>query len=392
MAGKNDGRRVSKHWNYNPKVNITEFNKNEITKDNLVNEILLITDKDVTSSLVMNLFGSFGGHALCHHYDTFEIPVGGYKFKKGEKYVSNKEPITTTFGIWIFNVFFFRDIDLADIMGGYLNVNINKKVLEKQILGKLSYALIEDKINTEQLKVFLDRTQFIMPFETILSPSHTEKILSCTKEINKLKDKLFKENKAALEVGDESSAAVAEDIENQLKEFAMEYLKDDPSLDPYLSGAGGNIDNNFKNMYIMKGAIRNPDPTAKKEYEIAKSSFIDGISKDEYSLLARSLSGGNQQKGVIGREIESDQDFLIAVQPTRGLDVGSIEYIHKRLVEQRDLGKAVLLVSLELDEVLNVSDRIAVVNNGELIGIVNANETNENEVGLMMAGVKKEEA
>ena len=69
-----------------------------------------------------------------------------------------------------------------------------------------------------------------------------------------------------------------------------------------------------------------------------------------------------------------------------------IEYIHKRLVEQRDLGKAVLLVSLELDEVLNVSDRIAVVNNGELVGIVNANETNENEVGLMMAGVKKEEA
>ena len=108
--------------------------------------------------------------------------------------------------------------------------------------------------------------------------------------------------------------------------------------------------------------------------------------------IARSLSGGNQQKGVIGREIESNPDFLIAVQPTRGLDVGSIEYIHKRLVEQRDLGKAVLLVSLELDEVLNVSDRIAVVNNGELVGIVNASETNENEVGLMMAGIKKEEA
>lgn len=108
--------------------------------------------------------------------------------------------------------------------------------------------------------------------------------------------------------------------------------------------------------------------------------------------LARTLSGGNQQKGVIGREIESNPDLLIAVQPTRGLDVGSIEYIHKRLVEQRDSGKAVLLVSLELDEVLNVSDRIAVVNNGELVGIVNASETDENEVGLMMTGIKKEEA
>ena len=83
--------------------------------------------------------------------------------------------------------------------------------------------------------------------------------------------------------------------------------------------------------------------------------------------------------------------MLIAVQPTRGLDVGSIEYIHKRLVEQRDNGKAVLLVSLELDEILNVSDRIAIVNNGELVGIVNASKTDENEVGLMMAGIKRGE-
>lgn len=103
---------------------------------------------------------------------------------------------------------------------------------------------------------------------------------------------------------------------------------------------------------------------------------------------ARTLSGGNQQKAIIGREIELNPDLLIAVQPTRGLDVGSIEYIHKRLVEQRDKGKAVLLVSLELDEVLNLSDRIAVVNGGELIGIVNTKETDENEIGLMMAGVK----
>jgi simple sugar transport system ATP-binding protein len=88
--------------------------------------------------------------------------------------------------------------------------------------------------------------------------------------------------------------------------------------------------------------------------------------------------------------MELDPDLLIAVQPTRGLDVGSIEYIHKRLIEHRDKGKAVLLVSLELDEVLQLSDRIAIVNNGELIGTVIASETNENEVGLMMAGVSKE--
>jgi len=103
----------------------------------------------------------------------------------------------------------------------------------------------------------------------------------------------------------------------------------------------------------------------------------------------RSLSGGNQQKAIVGREIFRDVDLLIAVQPTRGLDVGAIEYIHKRLIEQRNNGKAVLLVSLELDEVLDISDRIAVINSGELVGIVQANQTNENEVGLMMAGVKE---
>jgi len=105
--------------------------------------------------------------------------------------------------------------------------------------------------------------------------------------------------------------------------------------------------------------------------------------------VARSLSGGNQQKAIVGRELAQNPELLIAVQPTRGLDVGAIEYIHKRLVEQRDKGKAVLLVSLELDEILSVSDRIAVINNGELVGIVQADETDENEIGLMMAGVKR---
>jgi general nucleoside transport system ATP-binding protein len=116
------------------------------------------------------------------------------------------------------------------------------------------------------------------------------------------------------------------------------------------------------------------------------------VRAGEKSLsIARALSGGNQQKAIVGREIELNPDLLIAVQPTRGLDVGSIEYIHKRLVEQRDQGKGVLLVSLELDEILNVSDRIAIVNHGELIGEVIASETNENEVGLMMTGIRKGE-
>ena len=103
-------------------------------------------------------------------------------------------------------------------------------------------------------------------------------------------------------------------------------------------------------------------------------------------LKARSLSGGNQQKVIIAREITNDPDLLIAAQPTRGLDVGAIEFVHRFLVDQRDKNKAVLLVSFELDEVMSVSDDIAVIYEGKIVGKVNSKETNENELGLMMAG------
>ncbi|VYU01149.1 ATP-binding cassette domain-containing protein [Clostridium tertium] len=146
----------------------------------------------------------------------------------------------------------------------------------------------------------------------------------------------------------------------------------------------------YKNKPFSKNGLINRKEVEKYANDIIET--FDVRSGEGGKSMARSLSGGNQQKGIIGREIQSNPDLLIAVQPTRGLDVGSIEYIHKRLVEQRDNGKAVLLVSLELDEVLNVSDRIAVVNNGELVGIVNASETDENEVGLMMAGIKRGES
>ena len=146
----------------------------------------------------------------------------------------------------------------------------------------------------------------------------------------------------------------------------------------------------YKNTPFSKNGLINREEVEKYSNHIIET--FDVRSGEGGKSIARSLSGGNQQKGIIGREILSNPDLLIAVQPTRGLDVGSIEYIHKRLVEQRDNGKAVLLVSLELDEVLNVSDRIAIVNNGELVGIVNASETDENEVGLMMAGIKRGES
>ena len=105
----------------------------------------------------------------------------------------------------------------------------------------------------------------------------------------------------------------------------------------------------------------------------------------------RAMSGGNQQKAIIAREIDKDPDLLIAVQPTRGLDVGAIEYSHKQLVAQRDAGKAVLLVSLELDEVMDVPDRILVMYEGEIVGELDPKKTTQEELGLYMAGAKRDE-
>ena len=107
--------------------------------------------------------------------------------------------------------------------------------------------------------------------------------------------------------------------------------------------------------------------------------------------IARSMSGGNQQKAIVAREIDRDPELLIAVQPTRGLDIGAIEYIHKQLVAHRDEGKAVLLVSLELEEVMDVSDRILVMYEGEIVGELDPRTTTEEELGLYMAGAKRDE-
>ena len=106
---------------------------------------------------------------------------------------------------------------------------------------------------------------------------------------------------------------------------------------------------------------------------------------------ARSMSGGNQQKAIVAREIDRDMPLIVAVQPTRGLDVGAIEYIHRQLVAQRDAGKAVLLISLELDEVMNLSDRILVMYEGEIVGEFDPKSVTVDELGLYMAGAKRQE-
>lgn len=107
--------------------------------------------------------------------------------------------------------------------------------------------------------------------------------------------------------------------------------------------------------------------------------------------ITRSMSGGNQQKAIIARELDKEHNLLVAVQPTRGLDVGAIEFIHSQLVADRDAGKAILLVSLELDEVMNVSDRILVMYEGEIVGELDPKKVTVEELGLYMAGAKRDE-
>lgn len=152
-------------------------------------------------------------------------------------------------------------------------------------------------------------------------------------------------------------------------------LKDNAVLQTY-------YEQRFQNKGFIKfDAVRQYARKLVDKFDIRSGQGEDSI--------VRGMSGGNQQKLIVAREIDRNPEIIIAVQPTRGLDVGAIEYIHKQLIAQRDEGKAVLLVSLELDEVMNVSDRILVMYEGEIVGDLNPKETTVQELGLYMSGTKR---
>ena len=134
--------------------------------------------------------------------------------------------------------------------------------------------------------------------------------------------------------------------------------------------------------FLKRGPIRKYAEKIIEEYDVR--------SGQGPITIARSMSGGNQQKAIIGRELDKDPQLLVAVQPTRGLDVGAIESVHSQLIAHRDKGRAVLLVSLELEEVMNVSDRILVMYEGEIVGELDPKKTTSEELGLYMAGAKRE--
>ncbi|HEY4717506.1 MAG TPA: ABC transporter ATP-binding protein [Anaerolineales bacterium] len=176
----------------------------------------------------------------------------------------------------------------------------------------------------------------------------------------------------------------------RITELGTAHIPEDRQRDglvlPY-TVANNLVLNTYYRQPFSKGGVLRHDAIL----QMARKEIRDfDIRTPSASTIAGSLSGGNQQKVIVARELSRTVKLLIASQPTRGLDVGSIEYIHKRLIESRDAGAAVLLVSSELDEIMQLSDRIAVMFRGKIVDILDAKSTNRREVGLLMAGVARE--
>lgn len=146
------------------------------------------------------------------------------------------------------------------------------------------------------------------------------------------------------------------------------------------------LQNFYQKKFQEKGFLKFNE--IKNNADILIEKF-DIRSERNAKTIVRSMSGGNQQKAILGREMSRKHEILIAVQPTRGLDVGAIEYIHKQLLDERKNGKGILLVSLEIDEIMNLSDRILVIYEGEIVGEFYPNETTISELGLYMSGAKR---
>lgn len=256
-----------------------------ITDKKDIDFLLSLKEEDISFSLMMEMFGEFNGKQRFHPYDILEVPPNSY----GPENDRNTNKFVTTVGLWVWNIYHLEK-ELHHILG-YINHTIDKKAFGK-IDSTLSYALLEDDITIQHIKNFIHKTQADMPFVSIVSPSMTEKMLTSTKVIKKKKEELAKKYKKEIEAGDE---VAIERMEKELLDYAKDYLDGDPSLDSFDSGARGSFGNNFKNMFIVKGAIKDPDPN--KGYNIAMSNYMDGVSKEEYAVFANSLAAGPYARG-----------------------------------------------------------------------------------------------
>ena len=256
-----------------------------IKDEELIKSVIEIKSEDITSTYVVELFGEFDGKRRCNPYDLITVPKGAYGIE-GSKRGVNIKPFTTTVGKLIWNkMYILRNPSIYEAIG-WVDDIVTKKVFNK-LYEKLGYLLLEGKIEREEFKRFAMTTQLTMPYVQFLSPSFTDKMLMSSSVIDKEKKKLIKANQAAFDAKD---VKVVDKVSKELLDFAQDYMDQDSAFDMFKSGAGGDLGNNFKNMMIMRGAVRDPDPT--KGYNIITSNYIDGVSEDEYAALANSLAEG----------------------------------------------------------------------------------------------------
>jgi hypothetical protein len=157
----------------------------------------------------------------------------------------------------------------------------------KSLNKKLSYAVLEDRLTTDHLKHYITKIEWMMPLANVITNTVTAKLLTSPKAIRKKKQELLKKYEKEIA---ENDPIVASKIEKELLDYSREYMGDDESMDHYNSGARSNFDNNFKNMYVMKGAVKDPDPN--KGFSIITSSYSEGVKREEYSTMANSLAAG----------------------------------------------------------------------------------------------------
>ena len=301
----------------------------QITSPKDIEYLVGITENDITTTFIMECFGEFSTGQRFRPYDLIEIPAGSY----GPKNKKNKKPFVTTVGIWVFNKYFIEP-HLFDVFQ-YINKTITDKLFKK-INNTLSERVLEDKLELEYLKDFMMKTQKCMPYISILAPNYTDKMLTCTTAIAKKKKELYAKYKDQIDKGDE---VASNKMEKELLQFAVDYMGDDPSMDMFISGARGSVGNNFKNMFVMKGVIKDPDPNAKQKYNVALSNYMDGISPDEYALFANSLAAGpySRAKKTEGGGYR-EKLFLRAFQnitlDSPGSDCGTKRYLEVVLTEK----------------------------------------------------------
>ena len=298
-----------------------------ITNKNDVNYFLSIDEELGTKkSTIMELFGEFNGKHRFNQYDMFDVPPNSY----GPEGRRNKNTFRTTIGIWIFNRVFIEK-ELFDLKH-YVNKTITKKLFNS-IAKDITYKILEEKLPLDALKHYMMKGQKFMNYSTILSESTTIKLLTISQKIEVEKAKLLK--KYAKEVEAKDPGTIIK-IQNELLDMAKKELKDDPSMDVYMSGAKEKIGNDFKNMYIMKGLSKNPDPT--KGYNVITSSYMNGIKKEEYADFANSLAEGPYARGIkTGLGGYWEKLALPAYQHIRmlpkGSDCGTKRHIHVKLTD-----------------------------------------------------------